>query len=146
MASIPFFSPWKKKECECLCMHTHTHTHTRRQAHSSTMLCKVTVSTLKLGCVKWVLARVPERLHHRGCTTFVIRCLEQYKATNHQIITCHSHCFWLNRFLLSLPLSLSLSKLQPICKCSLPQGQIWKSEEQHNLSKCGRKWGNQAPC
>lgn len=149
MASITFCFPKKKKkkECECVCTHTVVHFHDAASSSSKYFKpwsCQVTVGKSKC-------------LHNRIVPLSWSGAWKRHKATDHQLRSCPNNCSWFGFccccccffFPLLFPLPtpfLSLSELQPICKCSLPQGQIWKSEEQHNLSKCGRKWRNQAPC
>lgn len=116
------------------------------QGRISTMLLRVPASTLNLGFVRWLLARVREYLYNRTVPFAWLGAWEGNTATDHQLRSCPSKCCCCFFFTPTPQPFLSLSELQPICKPSLPQGQIWKSEEQHNLSKCGRKWRNQAPC
>lgn len=93
MASITFFPLKKKKK--------NAH---RTQAHnSSTVLHKVTASTLNLGRARWMSASIPECLHHRIVPLYRSGAWEQDEATNHQIISCRSHCIWPGFFLLFFP-------------------------------------------
>lgn len=95
------------------------------QAHISTVPRKVTAGTLNLGHVRRMLAEALGFLLDGICTTFLIRCLgtgQGHKPSNHKL---PQQLFLASFFpLLPPPLSFFQHKLRPICKCSLPQGQI----------------------